>query len=79
MQQRSAFPSSSVGYWRGGQGISGPVFAGGETPVQGTGGLSQGTGAVTIGQTEWHPSVLYLLALVVAEMIVFGWIGRVLK
>ena len=46
---------------------------------QGTAGISASTGSISIGQTDWHPSVLYLLALIVAEMFVFGWIGRVLK
>jgi hypothetical protein len=76
---RSAYPSSSLGYWRGtAEGISGPSL-GGTVAANGTMGTSAGTGAVTIGQTAWHPSVLYLLGLVIAEMIVFGWMGRILK
>jgi hypothetical protein len=47
--------------------------------AQGTAGMSTGTGAVSLGGTAWHPSVLYLLALVVVEMVVFGWIGQILK
>jgi len=46
---------------------------------QGVSGLSAGTGAVSIGGQQWHPSVLYLLGLIIAEMIAFGWLGRVLK
>jgi hypothetical protein len=48
-------------------------------PTQGTSGLSMGTGSVTIGGTEWHPSVLYLLALIIAEMVGFHILGRILK
>jgi hypothetical protein len=47
--------------------------------AQGTAGLSIGTGAVSIGGRQWHPSVLYLLALVIVEMVVFRWIGQILK
>ena len=78
---RSQLPSSSLGYWRGSTGISGPSAApvSGGTPVQGTSGLSSGTGAISIGGQSWHPSIPYLLALVVVEMIVFRWVGQILK
>ena len=76
----SALPSSSLGAWRGSPGITGPAFGGdGGQVAQGTSGLSVGTGSVSIGSTDWHPSVLYLLALVIGEMFVFHVIGRVLK
>jgi hypothetical protein len=39
--------------------------------------LSQGQGAP--GGTGWQPTVVYLLLLVLAEMIVFGFISRVLR
>jgi len=47
------------------------------TATQGVGMASQGT--VTVAGSDWHPTVLYLLALVVAEMVIFGVIGRILK
>jgi len=28
---------------------------------------------------DWHPTVLYLLGLIIGEMIVFHIIGRILK
>jgi len=76
---RSQYPSSALGYWRGSQGIAGPPSNGSVTMAQGTAGLSQGTGAISIANTDWHPSVLYLLALIIVEMFVFGWIGMVLR
>ena len=78
-QARSQFPSSSLGYWRGATGLSGPASAGSVSMAQGTTALSQGTGAISIGNTEWHPSILYLFALVIGEMVVFHVIGKVLK
>jgi len=79
MQTRTQFPSSSLGYWRGTQGLSGPPAEGTVLMAQGTAGFSTGTGAISIGGTQWHPSILYLLVLIVAEMFVFHAIGRILK
>ena len=39
--------------------------------------LSQGQGAP--GTSGWQPTVVYLLILVIAEMIAFGFISRVLR
>jgi hypothetical protein len=81
--RQTSLPSSSLGYWRGTPGLSGPstpsTQGGAPVPTQGTSGLSMGTGSVTIGGTEWHPSVLYLLALIIAEMVGFHILGRILK
>lgn len=73
-------PSSSLGYWRGGGseipltggqgGMAGPK-------LQGLGFFSQGQGAP--GGTGWEPTVIYLLLLIVAEMVVFGFISRALR
>ena len=43
----------------------------------GTAGFTQGFGSMAPG--NWHPTVVYLLALIVGEMVVFGVIGRILK
>ena len=75
------YPSSSVGGWRGSTGISGPSAEGTAArgmPQQGTAGLSIGTGSVQIGGSDWHPSVLYLLALVIVELFVFAWLAKLL-
>jgi len=44
------------------------------------GPAQQGTALrIPAGMGEWHPTVLYMLGLVIAELIVFGWIGKLLK
>jgi hypothetical protein len=45
---------------------------------QGVGQMSTGTG-INLAGSSWHPTVLYMLGLIVVEMFVFGWLGRVLK
>jgi hypothetical protein len=76
---RSTYPASNLGYWRGtgiqGMGPEGVKDMG--TATQGVGMASQGT--VNVAGSSWHPTVLYLLGLVIAECIVFGVIGRILK
>lgn len=47
------------------------------TTAQGVGMQSQGT--VSVAGQPWHPTVIYLLVLTLAEMFVFGLIGRILK
>jgi hypothetical protein len=77
----AARPSSSFGYYRGltegpfwqGQG-SGQGMA---ANTQGMGLLSQGQGPAGAG--GWHPTVLYLGVLILAEMIVFGFISKTLR
>lgn len=74
-------PSSSFGYWRGG-GSDGVPLAGGQgsgmgQKNSGTGLFPAGMGSITGG--DWHPTVIYLLVLVVAEMFVFGFISRMLR
>jgi hypothetical protein len=74
------YGNQAYGYWRGGAGISGPPSAGrGETGVatQGIGMASQGM--VRAAGADWHPTILYLLGLVIAEMVVFGIFGRMLR
>lgn len=39
--------------------------------------LSQGQG--TPGTSGWEPTVVYLLLLIVAEMVAFGFLSRVLR
>ena len=80
IQARAALGNQAYGYWRGSTGISGPPSGGkGEIGMatQGIGMASQGT--VKAAGQDWHPTILYLLGLVVAEMIVFGILGRFLK
>lgn len=79
MITRSQFPSSSLGYWRGTPGLAGPDAGGYPMAAQGTAGMSQGTGAVRIAGAQWHPSVIYLLGLVVVELVVFKYIEQALR
>jgi hypothetical protein len=71
----SRSPNPSLGYYAG-------------SPVTGSGGMGQavaGAGqfaagnGITVGGATWHPTVVYLIAMVVAEMVVFGWISRALR
>lgn len=76
----AGFPSSSSGYWRGDLGVAGPAPQGVRemgAMTQGVGMQSAGTGIAVAG-TTWHPTIVYLLGLIVAEMVVFGVIGRML-
>lgn len=71
------YPSSSFGYYLGA-----PMWQGSGSGMgpkqQGAGMLAQGTGSQgTAG--GWHPTILYLLLFVLAEMVVFGLIARILK
>jgi hypothetical protein len=80
IQSHAALGNQAYGYWRGSAGISGPPSGGkGEIGMatQGVGMASQGT--VPIAGQQWHPTILYLLGLVITEMIVFGILGRYLK
>ena len=74
-------PTASFGYWRGG-GSEIPL-AGGQgsnmgPKTQGLGMFSQGQGDAA-GNGNWHPTVIYLLILIIAEMVVFGFISRALR
>lgn len=60
-----------------------PVLNGGSgsgmgARMAGSQSLASGNG-VNIGGQSWHPTVLYLVALTVAEMFVFGFIAHLLK
>lgn len=80
MQSRAALGNQAYGYWRGGAGLSGPP-AGGKGEIgmatQGVGMASQGS--VQVAGQSWHPTILYLLGLIIVEMVVFGVLGRILK
>lgn len=45
----------------------------------GTAQLGQGLGGITVAGQNWHPTILYLFALIVAEMFVFGLVSSLLK
>jgi len=76
---RFTYPSTSAGYWRGTgiQGLGAQNWSEMGTAAQGIGLQSQGT--ISVAGQDWHPTVIYLLLLVIAEMFIFGLIGRILK
>lgn len=65
---------AATGYYTGGE----PAGASRMGGAMAAGQLAQGQG-VSIGGTSWHPTVLYLGALVIAEIALFGYISRLLK
>ena len=70
--------NQSQGYYVGSGPLSGGSGSGTGQAVSGAGTLAQGNG-VQIAGSQWHPTILYLFALIVAEMVIFGFVGRMLK
>ena len=70
--------NQSQGYYVGYGPLNGGSGSGMGQSMAGVGSLAPGQ-SVTIGGQNWHPTVLYLAALVVAEMVVFGFLGHLLK
>jgi hypothetical protein len=68
-------PNQAVGYDRMGRHL-GRL---GEDMAESTSSLAQGIGNIEQPGSGWHPTVLYLLVLVLAEMFVFGLIARILR
>ena len=75
MQQQSAYPTAAFGYYRGN-----PQFGGFGSnqgvAMAGNGIFSAGQGPQGTSETSWTPTIMYLFILIVAEMVVFGVIGR---
>lgn len=70
-------PTSSFGYYKG---LAFGPYAGGQGSGQGVnmagqGIFSQGSGPAA-SQTGWTPTILYLFALIIVEMAVFGFLSR---
>lgn len=70
-------PNQARGYYAGYGPVNGGSGSGMGQAVSGRGQFAAGNG-VTVGGQEWHPTILYLGALVVAEMIAFGVISHLL-
>lgn len=66
------------GYYAGGGLLAGGSGSGKGAAMAGRGQFASGQG-VTMGGQEWHPTILYLIAMIIAEMVVFGLIARHLK
>lgn len=72
-------PNSSFGYYRGmTQLYGGGAYGGGGSgnTVAGNGVFSQGTGPTGQQGTGWTPTILYMFALIIVEMIIFGILSR---
>ena len=77
---RASLPASDLGYTRPGNDyLAGGSGSGMGTKAQGTASLGQGLGSLGSLAGDWEPSIWYMFALVVAEMVVFHVIGRLLK
>jgi len=63
-------PTASFGYYRGTPYYGGEGSGGGKN-VSGNNAFAQGQGPAS-SNTSWEPSIMYLLAFVVVEMIAFG-------
>lgn len=64
---------SSTGYYRGTPYAHGEGSNQGQA-MSGEGTFAQGTGPLPM--KGWHPTVLYLFILVLAEMAVFGFLAK---
>jgi hypothetical protein len=77
---RTNIPGGDIGYTRPGNDyLAGGSGSGMGTRMQGTGALGQGIGSIASLGGAWEPSIPYLFALAIAEMVVFHVIGRMLK
>lgn len=65
-------PTSSFGYYRG-QPMAGGVGSGMGPSMAGNGFFAAGQGSIT---DQWSPTILYLIALIIVEMVVFGFLAR---
>lgn len=69
-------PNQALGYYVGSPQAGGSGSGMGQ-PMSGIGQFAAGQG-VTVGNSTWHPTILYLAALIVAEMVAFAVIGHLL-
>lgn len=72
----AAQPTASFGYYRGAP-LAGGEGAGEGPAMAGNAAFAQGQGATgNSNMGGWHPTILYLGALIIAEMFVFAFISR---
>lgn len=64
-------PDPSLGYYRGA-----PTYGGGKPVSKGFTGHAAGIGSAPASGATWQPTVKYMLALVIAEIIAFGLMGK---
>lgn len=73
-----AHPTASFGYFRGAPQAGGGALSGGGygQNMAGTNTFAQGQGPTGASATGWNPTILYMFALIIGEMIVFGILAR---
>jgi hypothetical protein len=74
MNINSAYPTSSFGYYRGTP-LAGGQGSGMGPSMAGVGVFSAGSG-ISAGTSNWSPTILYLFALIIVEMVVFGFLAQ---
>jgi hypothetical protein len=70
-----SYPTASYGYYRGWP-LVGGQGSGQGVEMAGNGVFSAGQGTGTSNGSAWSPTILYLFALIIAEMFIFAFIGR---
>jgi len=75
MNGNFAYPTSSFGYYRG------TPFAGGSGSgmgpnMAGKGVFSAGSGTSAGTASGWSPTILYMFALIIIEMVIFGFLAK---
>jgi hypothetical protein len=72
-------PNQALGYDRAASHLGYTRDGGMGQMDAGTSQLAQGLGGITVAGQTWHPTILYLIFLVLAEMVVFGIVSSLLK
>ena len=72
-------PNQALGYDRDARHLGHLAEQGMGQVMAGTSQLASGIGGVTVAGQTWHPTILYLFFLILAEMFVFGLVGQLLK
>jgi hypothetical protein len=79
-QGRSMYPGGDQGYTRPGNDFAyGGTGSGTGFMAQGTASLGQGLGPLGSMAGSWEPGPVYLIGLIIAEMILFHILSRVLS
>lgn len=65
----------SFGYYRGAP-MQGGYGSGMGVTMAGSNSYAPGQGPAAGSQQGWHPTILYMFVLILAEMAVFAWISK---
>jgi hypothetical protein len=72
-------PNQALGYDRDARHLGHLANEGMGQVMAGTSQLGLGIGTMSGPGGDWHPTIVYLFALILAEMFVFGLISQLLK